>query len=196
MSQIECQHCKKPFNSSMRRCPFCGGEKKRMVHNTTPVCPRCQVKMVNHKFRATDLDICPNCQGFWTDTVKFKKLTSQREVFGDENIPYEYQRPPLAQEKAYLPCARCGSLMTRSNFRRISGVLIDICHDHGVWLDAGELEQIRVFIANGGLDESQDQDIANNKLEIERVAGQVKDIQSMQNILHYWDIKRWIWKNR
>ncbi len=61
-----------------------------------------------------------------------------------------------------------------------------------MWLDAGELDQIRCFIANGGLDDSQDKDIAMNKEEIKSIAKSVKDVELVQNILHKWDVKRWI----
>ncbi|MEJ2032881.1 MAG: zf-TFIIB domain-containing protein [Deltaproteobacteria bacterium] len=77
-------------------------------------------------------------------------------------------RPSLDNESEYFKCARCEAVMVRRNFRRISGVLIDVCRDHGVWLDAGELEQIRCFIANGGLDKSQDREIQKNSIEIPR----------------------------
>ncbi len=40
--------------------------------------------------------------------------------------------------------------MQRRNFRKTSGVIIDRCHEHGVWLDADELEQIAGFILSGG----------------------------------------------
>ena len=40
--------------------------------------------------------------------------------------------------------------MLRRNFRRSSGVITDVCRDHGTWLDADELEQIAGFILSGG----------------------------------------------
>ena len=40
--------------------------------------------------------------------------------------------------------------MRRRNFRKSSGVIIDVCHEHGTWLDADEIEQIAGFILSGG----------------------------------------------
>jgi hypothetical protein len=40
--------------------------------------------------------------------------------------------------------------MLRRNFRRSSGVILDVCAEHGSWLDADELEQITGFILSGG----------------------------------------------
>jgi len=40
--------------------------------------------------------------------------------------------------------------MQRRNFRKSSGVILDVCVEHGSWLDADELEQITGFILSGG----------------------------------------------
>ena len=40
--------------------------------------------------------------------------------------------------------------MLRRNFRKSSGVILDVCSEHGTWLDADELEQITGFILSGG----------------------------------------------
>ena len=80
--------------------------------------------------------------------------------------------------------------MTRRNFRKISGVLIDICRDHGVWLDAGELERIRCFIANGGLHKSQDKDISANSIALAKLASEISDLNTLFKTLNKWDMKR------
>jgi hypothetical protein len=41
--------------------------------------------------------------------------------------------------------------MNRSNFGRVSGVIIDVCRAHGAWCDRGELGAIRRFLRDGGL---------------------------------------------
>jgi Zn-finger nucleic acid-binding protein len=40
--------------------------------------------------------------------------------------------------------------MNRSNYRKSSGVILDVCREHGTWLDADELERIAGFILEGG----------------------------------------------
>jgi hypothetical protein len=40
--------------------------------------------------------------------------------------------------------------MLRRNFRRSSGVILDVCREHGTWLDADEIEEIAGFILSGG----------------------------------------------
>ncbi len=45
--------------------------------------------------------------------------------------------------------------MNRSNFSKNSGVIVDICRQHGVWFDAEELPKIIEFIRQGGLDHAR-----------------------------------------
>jgi Zn-finger nucleic acid-binding protein len=55
----------------------------------------------------------------------------------------------------YLPCPVCRSFMSRKNYATSSGVIIDLCAAHGVWLDASELHTILSFIRAGGLERSR-----------------------------------------
>jgi Zn-finger nucleic acid-binding protein len=52
--------------------------------------------------------------------------------------------------------------MNRNNFARSSGVIVDICKQHGVWFDAEELPGIIEFIRRGGLDRQREKE----KLEL------------------------------
>lgn len=189
-----CRFCQKSFNVKSRRCPFCGGGSEKPPLHTSPICPRCQTALSRFDYRETVLDHCPACEGIWLDTQEFNQLTSEREVFSDTSIPYEYHRPPLPEDKGYLACPLCGDMMGRKNFRKISGVLVDQCRDHGIWLDTGELDQIRCFIANGGLDKSRDREILKNTEEIDFVAHKVKNIEYLQRSLRFWNFKYWLFK--
>jgi Zn-finger nucleic acid-binding protein len=46
--------------------------------------------------------------------------------------------------------------MNRQVFARISGVIVDVCKDHGVWFDTGELEAVIEFIEAGGLEAARE----------------------------------------
>ncbi|MGA7992660.1 MAG: zf-TFIIB domain-containing protein, partial [Thermoanaerobaculia bacterium] len=50
----------------------------------------------------------------------------------------------------YRPCPVCKKLMNRSNFGGGSGVIVDVCGPHGVFLDRGELTKIVDFLEKGG----------------------------------------------
>ena len=62
----------------------------------------------------------------------------------------ETQDPDPAEEawidevsEGERPCPVCGSTMI---LERKNDVTIDVCPDHGIWLDAGELERITASI--------------------------------------------------
>lgn len=55
-----------------------------------------------------------------------------------------------AAGRLYRPCAVCGALMNRRNYGRKSGVILDICANHGIWFDLDELPRVLVWIQGGG----------------------------------------------
>jgi Zn-finger nucleic acid-binding protein len=65
--------------------------------------------------------------------------------------------------------------MNRANFARISGVIIDTCHGHGMWFDPGEMEKIMDFIAHGGLQKAKEAEI--ERLKNEETLVRLKNIQ-------------------
>ncbi len=81
--------------------------------------------------------------------------------------------------------------MVRKNYARISGLIIDECGRHGIWLDNGELEKIRQFILDGGLEKEQFKEIEKNKAELRDLAQKVDDTAFTQKIIHFWNWKRW-----
>lgn len=125
MNKKQCNNCLKFFNKTMRHCPFCGAENKRDIINTIQICLRCKCETQKYVYRKTGLDMRPACKGLWFDFLDFKKLTSERDVYADEPIPFEYIGKSFQEEHEYLSCPRCNSLMTRKNFRHISDISID-----------------------------------------------------------------------
>lgn len=102
-----------------------------------------------------------------------------------ENVPIQY-----------VSCPRCGRYMNRENFSKISGIVIDRCGDHGVWLDSGELERIRLFIASGGLERLQDKRLDKMHEEMRELASRVQGEEFMTRLLHFWNPKRIFFKGR
>jgi Zn-finger nucleic acid-binding protein len=49
----------------------------------------------------------------------------------------------------YRGCPVCGEPMNRRQFMVGSGVILDECRGHGVWLDSEEREQILQFVRSG-----------------------------------------------
>ena len=188
----KCEYCGKEININYTICPFCGGRLSEAVESIHPVCPRCKISLKTTVSNGEEYHICPLCGGMWLDRAAFRRATSEYNVYRNENIKDEYKKEPIKDTVEYIPCVRCGKLMNRKNFSRISGVMIDECGRHGVWLDNSELEKIRHFIADGGLEKAQDREIERNRVKIEEVAADVEHTAFVQKILHFWNFKRWL----
>jgi Zn-finger nucleic acid-binding protein len=55
----------------------------------------------------------------------------------------------------YVACPVCKKIMNRQAFSRGSGVVVDVCREHGVFFDAGELSDVLHFIERGGLEQAR-----------------------------------------
>jgi Zn-finger nucleic acid-binding protein len=101
-----------------------------------------------------DLLECESCDGTWIEAAAFERLCADRDnqsavlhTKGGEPVPATARPAPIR----YRPCPRCGKLMNRMNFARLSGAVVDVCRGHGTFLDKGELHQVVRFILEGGL---------------------------------------------
>ena len=108
----------------------------------------------------TDLLECGECDGTWMEAATFERLCADRE---SQAALLPTRAAPAAADAAvrpagpvhYRPCPRCGKLMNRINFGRLSGTVVDVCRGHGTFLDRGELHQVVRFIMEGGLDRAR-----------------------------------------
>jgi Zn-finger nucleic acid-binding protein len=121
-------------------------------HPSARTCPRCQTPLQARAADAIGFDECPACLGLWLSADAFKSVCDLKVAQFRENPLPDAQRGSVpAAPVVYLKCPDCQKMMNRENFGRFSGVLIDQCRAHGVWLDNTELERIARFIADGGL---------------------------------------------
>ncbi|MEK6777527.1 MAG: zf-TFIIB domain-containing protein [bacterium] len=191
----KCRHCKKDVNIKYTVCPLCGGDIPEKADSLPPECPRCKKPLEPLIMDEDEYDLCPECGGLWLDRLEFHRATRESTVYREVTIKKEYMREPSKDSAGYIPCVRCGKLMIRENFGKISGVLIDQCGKHGVWLDGGELEKIRHFIADGGLEKSQDREIEKNRAKLKEIAQTVQETAFTQRLIHFWNPKRWLFRD-
>ncbi|MGL1937152.1 MAG: zf-TFIIB domain-containing protein [Fibrobacterales bacterium] len=172
---ITCSDCNKPYNEKMATCPYCGCSDK--ASSVAPSqCPRCKYSYLD----STEEDgiySCTSCEGMWVSEQSFQKATSLKKVINDPLIDGVYKKPKFQDDPGYLPCAQCGKLMARENFKQISGVHIDKCMNHGIWLDSGELQSIQSFIASGGIDRAQDKKLTSHSDELTKLRMQMSDVK-------------------
>ena len=139
-----------------RFCARCGAEARREVleeeHSLS--CPRCRVSMQSLKLGVTTARECSTCGGLWLSPETLQALSDGREERAGVvsvlagRVPTADVPPDIIR---YVPCPRCERLMNRKNFAQSSGVVLDVCAKHGVWLDRGELERVLGFVSGGGL---------------------------------------------
>jgi Zn-finger nucleic acid-binding protein len=75
----------------------------------------------------------------------------------------------------YVKCPVCAKMMNRINFGARSGVVIDRCREHGVWLEAGELRQLSEWMKAGGR-------LLDNEREEERKKEALREEQKRQKL--------------
>ncbi|WAS96248.1 zf-TFIIB domain-containing protein [Nannocystis punicea] len=121
-------------------------------------CPGCGEPLHPTAVRhGVEFDACGACGGIWLDAGELEALTSgldpapgtgaQNEADLRARVP-----APVSRESdvRYRECPRCREVMNRRNFGTISGVIVDECRHHGLFLDVGELEEVEAFLRAGG----------------------------------------------
>lgn len=174
----------------MRDCPFCGTERVLKVVDAPVDCPLCKCVLKETVYADETVDVCPRCSGMWLDKGQFEKLTSARSASQDTTVPFAFQKPLMEPPRAYMPCPCCRGLMVRRNFRYISGIIFDWCGEHGAWFDDKELDHVRSFVANGGIDKAQDREITRNADAVGALEAKVRTLETMEKILHKWEMGR------
>ncbi|MBL4689462.1 MAG: zf-TFIIB domain-containing protein [Nannocystaceae bacterium] len=118
-------------------------------------CPACASAMIPVYKRGVTIDCCVRCSGLWLDPGELADMIGPVSDEGDVNPATVAGRmaqldlPPRTVE--HRTCPRCDNPMIRRNFADFSGVIADVCPQHGAFLDPGEYEAVEAFIEVGGL---------------------------------------------
>jgi Zn-finger nucleic acid-binding protein len=109
-------------------------------------CPRCSSALVSQSVGLTTVERCPGCQGLWVPAAEFNELVL--DLDRQEAVRQaEAERAVAGEAVQYLRCPHCAATMARTNFARRSGIFVDSCRKHGVWLDHGELRLLVDYLA-------------------------------------------------
>ncbi len=170
LKTMACPACLGLMFLGSRHCPSCGVkaiEPEIKTAENLGDCPRCKVKLNRLQIDKVNLRECRRCEGWWANVETFENVCAEREsqaavlnLISTTNHHAENKNPVKV---SYVPCPDCKQLMNRSNFARSSGVIIDLCKQHGVWFDREELPKIVEFVRKGGLDHARQKE----KLQIE-----------------------------
>jgi Zn-finger nucleic acid-binding protein len=156
LTTMGCPKCFGVMFAGMQHCPHCGAKSAREVDaSATLVCPGCKGVMHRVTVGHTEMYECTACHSTWLDANTFMKLCRDREEHGAIAAmigPGATAKKPAGGAVRYLPCPNCQRVMNRQNFGKRSGVIIDVCKNHGTWFEARELQACLAFIDSGGLE--------------------------------------------
>ena len=162
-----CSTCSAPLPANTNRCIYCGTRNDVDLHalqshsvqqtESERICPECNIALqtIDLKIDGTlQIEHCEQCFGLFFDPGEIENLleNSVSNVY-DVNLKHllNINRDRYQSRKIkYVPCPVCQVLMNRVNFGRRSGVVIDHCQKHGVWLDSGELTHLMEWKKAGG----------------------------------------------
>jgi Zn-finger nucleic acid-binding protein len=104
---------------------------------------------------------CERCGGLWMTLQDFQLLTKKaageglniepRQLLAGAARAAHVDLPASDGKLHYRPCAVCQQLMVKQNYAHKSGVMVEVCRQHGVWLEADALSRIVDWIHGGGL---------------------------------------------
>ncbi len=124
-------------------------------------CPECTARLEADTAYARPVERCCVCDGIFVAQIALQQLLQEHKgARGDVT----YRRPsPSVEEIRYRKCPTCEEPMLRRNFLETSGVIVDVCGPHGVWLGRGKLEILIVFARSGALEEAERRLLARQK---------------------------------
>jgi Zn-finger nucleic acid-binding protein len=156
LATVSCPSCFALMFDGSAYCPQCGAPRARQEStDASGTCPGCRGELHKVDVGKTALLECATCDGAWMDAKAFEALCADGEA--QAAVLHRYagrgETPTIAVK--YRRCLRCGKMMNRVNFGRLSGTVVDVCRGHGTYLDAGELHHIVTFIRGGGMERAR-----------------------------------------
>ena len=165
---MKCTACGAALPANSLICSFCGTRnevdlRSLSVSTDSPphaprTCPECGTAMASVNVgnrKRFFIEQCARCHGLFFDLNELQALLDDAVAPTYEiNLPLLFtlqKESPVPRRKVtYVPCPVCGNIMNRVNFGRRSGVVVDHCRNHGMWLEGGELHRLMEWKKAGG----------------------------------------------
>lgn len=163
-----CNSCSAPLPANTNRCTYCGirndvdltGKHNYLIDNeiSDRICPHCDKPLQTISLKLKEelfIERCDHCFGLFFDPNEVEQLleSSVSNVF-DINLKHlvniNSDRYDAHQKVKYIKCPVCRNFMSRVNFGHRSGVIVDRCRAHGIWLDSGEITHLMEWKKAGG----------------------------------------------
>ena len=183
-----CSNCSAPLPLNSIQCEFCGSRNDidlKGVHYYTThesesdrICPRCNIRLetIDLKMEGKFLiERCEQCLGLFFDPGELEAVLNATvtNVFTINRGELDSINAAMRSNDygvTYIKCPVCSKIMNRVNFGAKSGVIVDRCKDHGVWLDGGELRHLFEWMKAGGklLDQERREQLKKTEAEKEQ----------------------------
>lgn len=164
----KCNNCSAPLPPNTQYCNYCGvrndvdlrgkHEFRMVTSESSRICPECNVKLQTVALDMQPplhIERCQTCFGLFFDPGEVEALLENsvlpvfhvnHELLGNINKDRYQKNKPVK----YLECPVCLNMMNRMVFGHKSGVVIDQCRAHGIWLDGGEISHLLEWRKAGG----------------------------------------------
>ena len=109
-------------------------------------CPACSRQMQQMTVADVTVDVCKGgCGGIWFDNFELKKFDEPHESAGQSLLDIETDPAVTVDREERIKCPKCDNIVMMRHFFSVKKqVELDECPGcAGIWLDAGELRQIR-----------------------------------------------------
>lgn len=161
LATIGCPKCYGLVFVGSKHCQHCGADVSAMAaRDDKPLdCPRKCGPMRPVRFGSIEMYHCEQCNGLWVETETLQRLIADRRKpspMAGTGLPTPTSTARIKLEDVqYAPCPECHRLMNRVNFAHHSGIIVDVCAQHGTWFDADELRLVLEFVTTGGLEAAE-----------------------------------------
>src|SRR5580692_8566327 len=118
-------------------------------------CPTCNRRLDPVTVEGQPFERCGRCGGEYFAHRALQELLALRAPPPGARGSGYHRPSPFSDPVRYRKCPSCGEAMLRQNFRESSGVVVDVCAAHGIWLDRGELATLIEFAATGAMAEAE-----------------------------------------
>ncbi|MCQ8181165.1 zf-TFIIB domain-containing protein [Methylomonas sp. SURF-1] len=163
-----CMQCSAPLPANTQVCRYCGVRNDMDLLGRQAVrvadagvkrqCPNCAIGLQTvalSREGTLHIERCSECFGLFFDPGELEVLLEDSVApVADFNLPllqninrerYQADRPVK-----YLKCPVCQVLMNRMLYGYQSGVVVNRCKGHGVWLDNGQISHLLEWKKAGG----------------------------------------------
>lgn len=163
---MKCTQCGSRLDGPMTFCPSCGVRPDidlRQLHvrdlgfNPAFACPECS-SVINVLEIDTEprvhIERCGSCHGLFFNPGELEAALEAQshplawlDTTQINQIATDFEGP---RHVIYRPCPVCRERMGHQNFGGRSGVIVDHCAPHGVWLQGAQLRRLTEWWRAGG----------------------------------------------